>query len=261
MTASALSNAESGANTNKESKMQKLKMTIEHIPAIAWGPKSNRLFIAVHGNKSHKEDDVIAVFAECAAAEGYQVISFDLAEHGERKSENVPLKVQSAIQDLKTVMSYAKDTADEVSLFACSIVAYFSLMAYKSAPLKQALFLSPLVDMERMIRNMMTWFDVSEEKMKNVREIATPIGETLYWDYYRYVKENPVTTWNNPTAILYGTKDDTVELDTIEAFANRFRADLKFMEQGEHYFHTSEQLAFFRQWCSDALIMRGENNV
>ena len=126
-------------------------------------------------------------------------------------------------------------------------------MAYNGAPLRQALFLSSLVDMERMISNMMTWFNVSEERLKAEQEVATPIGLTLYWDYYCYVKENPVTAWNAPTSILYGMKDDTVELDTVEAFAKRFQADLRFMEQGEHYFHTEEQLAFFRQWCEESI--------
>ncbi len=233
--------------------MQKQKLNIGHIPAILWGSKSERLFIAVHGNKSNKEDDVIAVFAECAVAKGYQVISFDLPDHGERKTENIPCKVQNAVQDLNAIMSYAKQISEDISVFACSMGVYISLMAYNGAPLRQALFLSSLVDMERMISNMMTWFNVSEERLKAEQEVATPIGLTLYWDYYCYVKENPVTAWNAPTSILYGKKDDTVELDTVEAFVKRFQADLRFMEQGEHYFHTEEQLAFFRQWCEESI--------
>lgn len=233
--------------------MLKQGLQIKHIPAILWGQKSEHLFIAVHGNKSNKEDDVIATFAECAVLQGYQVISFDLPDHGERKDENVPCKAQYAVQDLKTIMSYAKESAENISVFACSIGAYFSLLAYNNLPLRQALFLSPLVDMERMLHNMMTWFNVSEEKLKAEQEIATPIGQPLYWDYYCYVKEHPIELWNTSTTILYGTKDDTVELETIDAFAKRFHADLRFMEQGEHYFRTVKQLSFFRKWCETAI--------
>jgi esterase/lipase len=150
-------------------------------------------------------------------------------------------------------MRRVKKSAEEISVFACSIGAYFSLLAYNNMPLRQALFLSPIVDMERVIHNMMAWFQVSADKLKTEREIATPIGQPLYWDYYCYVKEHPVTAWNIPTAVLYGEKDDIVEFDTVEAFAKRFHADLKIMEQGEHYFHTNEQLAFFSQWCGSVL--------
>ncbi len=231
----------------------KQRLNIEHIPAILWGEKSNKLFIAVHGNMSYKEDDVITVFAECAVSKGFQVISFDLPDHGERKDENMPCKAQNAVNDLETVARYARKLSADISVFACSIGTYFSLLAYYNEPLQQALFLSPLVDMERMLHNMMTWFHVSAERLEAEQEIATPIGQPLYWDYYCYVKERPITEWNTPTSILYGKKDDTVEIDTVEAFAKRFHADLQCMVDGEHYFHTAEQLAFFRHWCERSI--------
>ena len=233
--------------------MLKQKMNIQHIPAILWGEQSNHLVIAVHGNKSNKEDNIIAVFAECVLPKGYQVLSFDLPNHGERTGENIPLKAQNAAQDLKNIMRYAMKAAKNISVFACSIGAYFSLLAYNEMPLRQALFLSPVVDMERMICNMMTWFNVSEDRLKTEQEIATPIGQPLYWDYFRYVKEHPITKWNVPTTILYGSKDDIVDKDTVDKFAKRFHADLQVMEQGEHYFHTDEQLSYFRQWCESSI--------
>ena len=233
--------------------MIKQKLHIENIPAILWGESSSHLFIVIHGNQSNKEDDAIAAFAECAVSKGYQALSFDLPDHGERKAENVPCKVQNAVQDLKTIMRFANEMTKSISFFACSMGAYFSLLAYNDIALQQALFLAPLVDMERMIHNMMTWFNVSEERLKAEQEITTPIGQTLYWDYYCYVREHPIAKWNVTTAILYGAEDETVEFDTVEAFAKRFHADLQSMEQGEHYFHTEEQLSFFRQWCERSI--------
>ncbi|MBU4440403.1 MAG: alpha/beta hydrolase, partial [Acetobacterium sp.] len=135
-----------------------------------------------------------------------------------------------------------------ISLFGCSMGAYFSLLTYKEEDLKQGIFLSPVVDMERIINNMMTWFSVSEEQLQTEREVATPIGQVLYWDYYCYVKEHSINSWNKPTAILYGSADDLCEFDTVSNFAQQFNCDLTVMEHGEHYFHTEEQLEFFRQW-------------
>ncbi|MBW6411286.1 alpha/beta hydrolase [Clostridium weizhouense] len=228
--------------------MIKENLEIENIPAILWGGRSDKLFIVVHGNMSNKEDDSIIIFAEEAIARGYQVLSFDLPKHGDRKNEAYDCKVQNCVQDINTIMLYAQTLSKNISVFACSMGAYFSLLAYKDVPLEQCLFLSPVVNMERIINNMMTWFNVSENKLKTEKEIPTPIGQTLYWDYYCYVKEHPIVTWNNLTSILYGSEDNLCEFDVVSEFAKHFHCDLKVMENGEHYFHTKEQLQFFRNW-------------
>ena len=49
----------------------------------------------------------------------------------------------------------------EINVFACSMGAYFSLLAYQNDVLEKALFLSPVVNMERIIENMMKWFNVT----------------------------------------------------------------------------------------------------
>lgn len=226
-------------------------LKINDIPAILWGDKSDKLFIAVHGNMSHKADEVIVILAEEVISKGYQVLSFDLPEHGDRKHESYACKVGNCVQDLNTVMNYAKSLSNSISLFACSMGAYFSLLEYSHTPLKQCLFLSPVVNMERIINNMMIWFNISESKLKIQKEIPTPIGQTLYWDYYCYVKKHPIVTWNNPTSILYGSKDTLCEFDIISEFAENFSCDLQVMENGEHYFHTVQQLQYFRHWLKE----------
>jgi len=228
--------------------MIKQNSKIENIPAILWGDKSDKLFVVVHGNMSNKADDFIVVFAEEATERGYQVLSFDLPEHGDRKNETYACKVQNCVKDLNKIMYYAQSLSNNISVFACSMGAYFSLLAYKNMPLKQCLFLSPVVNMERIINNMMTWFNVSENRLKKEKEIPTSIGQTLYWDYYCYVKKHPIIDWNKPTSILYGSEDNLCEFDVVSAFVKCFDCDLQVMENGEHYFHTEEQLKFFRQW-------------
>lgn len=231
--------------------MIKQKLTIDGIPAIIWGENSPKVFIAVHGNMSNKSDEVIVILAEKASQLGYQVLSFDLPEHGERKNDPTPCKVQNCVKDLAAIMECAKTKWDEISLFACSMGAYFSLLAYKDDDLSQCLFLSPVVDMERIINNMMSWFSISAAQLQAEKEVATPIGQVLYWDYYCYVKEHPINSWNKPTAILYGSDDDLCEFDTVSNFAQQFNCELTVMEHGEHYFHTEEQLAFSSHWIEN----------
>jgi esterase/lipase len=203
---------------------------------------------------SNKADDAIIVFAEEAVSAGYQVLSFDLPEHGDRRSENYACQILNCIHDFDSVMCYAKKLSDNISVFACSMGAYFSLSAYGNEPLKQVLFLSPVVNMERIINNMMAWFNISENRLKTEKVISTPVGQTFYWDDFCYAKEHPVAEWNKPTSILYGSEDNLCEYDIISGFSKSFGCDLRIMEHGEHYFHTEEQLKFFREWLKNVLL-------
>ncbi|MCT4687017.1 alpha/beta hydrolase [Vallitalea sp.] len=230
--------------------MYKKRIKIEGIPSVEWGEKKSHVFIAVHGNMSDKEDTVIKLLAETAVKKDYQVLSFDLAQHGERKEENTPCKVQFCVQDLKKIIFYAKQKWENISLFACSMGAYFSLLAYKEEQLEQCLFLAPVVDMGRIISNMMMWFGITPEILQKEKEIETPIGQVLYWDYYSYVKDHPVDIWDIATAILYGAKDDLCEFETIENFAKIFQCEIEIMQEGEHYFHTNEQLDVYKDWLN-----------
>lgn len=228
---------------------KRIRIKINNIPSIIWGEKSSKVFIAIHGNMSNKEDKVIEILANKVTNKGYQLISFDLPEHGERKIDtNYLCKVQNCINDLKQIIEYAKANYNEINIWACSIGAYFSLLAYKDEDLKQCLFLSPVVNMKIIIENMMLWSNTTEKELNEKQEIKTDFGQTLYWDYYLYVKENPIKNWNKKTYILYGNKDNMQNENIIEDFSNEFNCDLTILKNGEHYFHTEEQLNFYNDW-------------
>jgi alpha-beta hydrolase superfamily lysophospholipase len=234
--------------------MKKQDFKLKGIPAVLWGDKSDKIFIAVHGNMSNKTDNIIAEFAKTASEYGYQVLSFDLPEHGDRKNENIPCKVQNCVKDLTEIINYVKESSKKISLFACSMGAYFSLLAYKEEKLDQSLFLSPVVNMEKIIENMMLWSGVSKERLEKEKEIMTPMGQMLYWDYYCYVKSHPVSEWHSPTAILYGSKDEICEFSEVSRFSEKFNCNFQIMDNGEHYFHTEEQIKFFTDWVNKLII-------
>lgn len=102
--------------------------------------------------------------------------------------------------------------------------------------------------MQRLIENMMRWFNVTPEELEARREIPTPIGETLSWGYYTYVREHPVDVWNSPTAILYPELDNLTELAVVEDFKRRFGAAVEIVSGGEHYLHTERELAIMDAW-------------
>ena len=162
-------------------------------------------------------------------------------------------KVQNCVPELLKIYDFVSERYEEINLWACSLGAYFSLAAYQQVDFKQCLFLSPVVDMQRLIENMMSWFNVCEKDLKEQMAIETPIGETLYYDYYCYVKEHPIIKWNNQTMILYGQKDNLCEYEYIQKFTKRFKCDLKIMENGEHFFHLDNQLEFYQKWLEEKI--------
>ena len=136
---------------------------------------------------------------------------------------------------------------DEVILIANSIGAFFSMNALGDKPIKQAYFISPMVNLEKLICDMMMWAGVSEEELREKKTVPTNFGETLSWEYLCYVRENPIE-WHIPTKILYGSNDNLTSLETMREFAQKIGAPLTVMYGGEHWFHTAEQMAFLDKW-------------
>ena len=136
---------------------------------------------------------------------------------------------------------------DSLTLIANSIGAFFAMHSLAGQPIEKAFFVSPIVDMEKLITDMMLWANVTENELCERGEIPTSFGETLSWDYLTYVRQNPIE-WRTPTAILYGERDDLTSYATVSSFAERTGASLTVMPDGEHWFHTVEEMAFLDEW-------------
>lgn len=136
---------------------------------------------------------------------------------------------------------------DEVYLIANSIGAFFSMNALAGKQIKDAYFISPIVNMEKLIGDMMMWAGVSEVELREKKTIVTSFGETLSWKYLCYVREHPIR-WNIPTHVLYGSNDNLTDLETMREFTQNAGTSLTVMQGGEHWFHTDEQMQFLDRW-------------
>lgn len=139
-----------------------------------------------------------------------------------------------------------------VSVIANSIGAYFAMNALSETAVERAFFISPIVNMEKLICDMMTWAGVTERELADRQEIPTAFGETLSWKYLCYVREHPIA-WHTPTDILYAGGDNLTSYETVSAFAKETNATLQIMPEGEHWFHTKEQLAFLDRWLTERI--------
>ncbi|MCI2046859.1 MAG: alpha/beta hydrolase [Faecalibacterium sp.] len=226
--------------------MTTTNFTINSIPAVLYGENADKVCLYIHGKCGYKEE--AQSLAEILCPRGFQVLSIDLPEHGERKNGEAKLVPWVAVPELQGVLAYAKQRWHSISLHATSIGAYFSLLAFSEEAFEKVMFVSPVVDMKKLIETMMQWAQVSAERLQAEKEIPTQFGETLSWEYYTYAKEHSLTHWNSKTAILYAGHDNLTDRDTITEFAEQFGCELQIYEDGEHWFHTEEQLAVWRNW-------------
>lgn len=157
-----------------------------------------------------------------------------------------------AQDQIKSAYDKVHKAYDHIFILANSIGAYFAMHTLQNCEMEKALFISPILDMEKLIYNMMSWANVSEKELCKKGEILTDFGETLSWKYLCFVKENPIE-WNVPTEILYAGKDNLTSLQTVNMFVSRHNAKLTIMENGEHWFHTDEQIAFLDKWMKHAI--------
>ena len=135
----------------------------------------------------------------------------------------------------------------DIIIIANSIGAFFAMNALSGKNIAKSYFISPIVDMEKLILDMLQWAGVSERELLKKGTIETDFGETLSWEYLDWVRKHAVK-WSAPTNILYGERDSLQSLDTIKDFAERIGAEVTVMENGEHWFHTEEQLLFLDNW-------------
>lgn len=191
----------------------------------------SKLVVYVHGKGGNAAgaEHYKCLFKDC------DVVGFDY------KSQN-PWDAKSEFGEYfeKASVGY-----DSVILIANSIGAFFAMSSYGG--FDRAFLISPVVNMEKLICDMMQWANVSEKELEKRQEIPTEFGEILSWKYLSYVRSNPIK-WDVPTDILYGENDNLTSLDTICEFAEINGAKLTVMPGGEHWFHTEEQMNFIDEW-------------
>jgi len=169
--------------------------------------------------------------------EKYDVIGFDYtAQSPWEAKDEFPNFFDSVYREYESVV-----------VIANSIGAFFAMNSLNDRRIERALFISPVVNMEKLITDMMMWAGVTEDELRDKGQIETAFGETLSWEYLCYVREHPVV-WTIPTHILYGEKDNLTSYETMSEFADQSGAELTVMKNGEHWFHTEEQMKYLDHW-------------
>ena len=226
--------------------MKQQSLQIAGIPALLCGEESSKVYLYIHGKMGCKEEAL--PFAELACPAGYQVLAIDLPEHGARKNSPEQLLPWVVVPELQAVYARMKPVWAHIRLYGVSIGAWFAMLALEEKPIRNALFVSPVVDMEALIVGMMQGAGVTEAQLQEAGEIPTGFGETLSWPYLCWVREHPLHWRHTRTQVLYGGADNVTSWDTIERFRQQSGAHLTILADGEHWFHTETQLAVLQEW-------------
>lgn len=230
--------------------MEHKYFTIGNIPAMVYGGDSDRAFLFIHGLCGSKAD--AESFAQIAVPLGYQVLAADLPEHGGR-TDGVKLLPWEVLPELKRVMEHAKGQWRDISVRSTSIGAWFSLLAFAGEDIKRCLMVSPLLDMENMISNMMKQAGVTEQQLESAGEIPCADGQTLSWKYLCWARENPVRALCENTSIFYATGDELIPRSVIDSFVSKNGCRLTILEGGQHWIHTKEDTAVLSKWERECL--------
>lgn len=217
-----------------------------HTPYLCYGQTSDQVCLFLHGQSGHKEEG--ERFAQIANPKGWQVVAIDLPQHGQRQGGAEPFLPWVVVPELEQVWQELQGRWKRIALRANSIGAWLAMLALAGKPVDTCLFVSPVVDMENLIQTMMTWAGVTEERLEREREIPTDFGQTLSWDYLKYVRQHPVHALSAHTNILYGDQDNLVPQPVVECFAQAEGAHLTVYPGGEHWFHTPEQMKVMGTW-------------
>lgn len=224
--------------------MRRTHFSIGRIPAVLYGPPADRVYLFLHGQQGNKEE--AEAFAQEVCSSGIQVLAVDLPGHGARQERGETLLPWAAVPELEETADYLRGRWGSYALRANSIGAWLAMLALEAPD--RALLVSPILDMERLILEMMGWAGVTEERLRAEGEIPTSFGQILSWKYLCWAREHRPHDWTCPIHILYGSGDNMTARETVEEFARRRSAHLTVLEGGEHWLHTPAQLAALRRW-------------
>ena len=195
---------------------------------------STVIYVHGMGGSADEAERFVPLFPEC------EVVGFDY------KSETP----WDAAREFGAAFAEYREKYERVYLIANSIGAFYSMNALSRSDVSKAWFISPIVDMERLILDMMTAAGVTGEELKEKGIIDTGSGPALSWEYLCRVRARKIE-WDVPTSVLYGSKDVLQTRDTVSRFCREHGAKLTVMEGGEHWFHTAEQLRFLDRWIEN----------
>ena len=220
-------------------------LTLDGVPALRWGGPGGRAVIGVHGQLGDKRDPVLARCAEVIASHGDHLLTFDLPAHGERR-DGTAFTAKAASGEVRDFVQLAREEANKISLLAISVGAYAALCDTPSGTFERAWLVSPLLDLERYVRDVMSTYSVTDERLEAKTVINTPRA-SLSWPDLCFLTEHPVRL-DMPSWTIRGSRDDVVPMEALSRFLSAPGAELVEIAGGPHFLGEPPYLDTVASW-------------
>lgn len=133
------------------------------------------IYIHGKGGDAGEAAHYIPLFSDC------DVIGLNYAaQFPWEAKEEFPLLFDSICQNYKSV-----------EIIANSIGAFFAMNSLSEKKIERAYFISPVVNMERLIGNMMQWANVTEEELQTKKEIEIQLWRDSFVGVSQLCKGKP----------------------------------------------------------------------
>jgi hypothetical protein len=206
---------------------------------------SEKLAVIIsHGLGSSKESPTALALMERLCLYGVGGISYDFPGHGESPVSGNEFLIENCINDLAAVESHVRSLLPEAEIvyFSSSFGAYINLiyLAKTTPEGKKAFLRSAAVDLPRVFKDNETPEILAELEERGYFLLGDDCFRPL-----RITKEfcdelgnNDVFTFDRlggfSMSMVHGSEDETVPLEHVKRFSNKFNAVLKVVEDGNH---------------------------
>ena len=224
---------------------------------------STNVLLCLHGFGGDKESSVISAFAkvDCTL---YDVVAFDWPAHGASDADDEELTVENCLKDLDAMVGYIKrqKPSARISCFATSFGGYIATLYRNSHPgvFSKLILRSPALKMDKVFRGLVTdeEFDIisSGGRITMGFERKMQIGKA-FWDSIVANRVYDVTVADPLNVmIIQGDKDDVVDVDDIQEYADKNGILLRLFSGADHRYKRDGELqriiyttqAFLETW-------------
>ena len=217
--------------------MKKIKIADEVFANLYTLDNMNKIVLYCHGFGESKES--VEKHVDILNKNNIGVISFDFPSHGEEKIDYQKLDCTNSLKYVDMVYNYLKDNYDiPICLMGSSYGGYISLgyINYYHKKFDKVFLKYPAVNFYENLENKMNfredYFDNHDYFLHEIT--GYKLYKECFFDYKNHDIRINFNKFDNNIFIIHGSLDNTVYLDDVKSFANKYNIKLYVVDGGHH---------------------------
>jgi len=199
------------------------------------------LVIMIHGFPGNKDshDSVFQNLEQIIGEKNYHTLRFDFRGCGESDGREEDFTLESASEDIGSVLDWAKDQDYTRFIFICEGLG--APVTFMNAPEQGICYilLWPMLDMPHIAKTIFKADEIEDEWKKagyaliDENRVGIPLIEQLE----KADISGPISDLNRPVLVMHGAQDEISpinQLDTLRAHASSRRIEITSFQDGTH---------------------------